>query len=216
MPGTSKTNAAITNAKQPVGSDRSMYRIQKWSDLGSTDGQGKLQANTRADKAAWVPGAVAGAPPRRRCREDAAALAAWWGGCCHGTGASWVQTKGQREWALLGWLVLGCNAEAAEEGASVSVLFVGGILLNQRRTKMACFWSAYLLKNPMKIAIRYTHWWKVLHKVTVKLLFALSYPVYPQGSPGSGGNVVQQLRCSSVEAGRAVFRNFQSERSYNE
>uniref|UniRef100_A0A0A9EP10 Uncharacterized protein n=1 Tax=Arundo donax TaxID=35708 RepID=A0A0A9EP10_ARUDO len=41
-----------------------------------------------------MPGAVTGAPPRRRGREDAAASAGRGG---HGAGAFRVQTKGQRQ-----------------------------------------------------------------------------------------------------------------------
>lgn len=84
--------------------------------------------------------AVARAPPRSRRRgrrEDAAALAARRGGC-HGTGAFCVQAKGQREGALLIRrlvVVVRCIAEAAagEEGASVSVLFAGVVLLIPQR-----------------------------------------------------------------------------------
>lgn len=84
---------------------------------------------------------VARAPPRSRRRgrrEDAAALAARRGGGCHGTGAFCVQAKGQREGALLIRrlvVVVRCIAEAAagEEGASVSVLFAGVVLLIPQR-----------------------------------------------------------------------------------
>ena len=83
--------------------------------------------------------AAARAPPRSRRRgrrEDAAALAASRGGC-HGTGAFCVQAKGQREGALLirRLVVVRCIAEAAagEEGASVSVLFAGVVLLIPQR-----------------------------------------------------------------------------------
>lgn len=84
--------------------------------------------------------AVARAPPRSRRRgrrEDAAALAARRGRGCHGTGAFSVQAKGQREGALLirRLVVVRCIAEAAagEEGASVSVLFAGVVLLIPQR-----------------------------------------------------------------------------------